>query len=285
MNHNDHVKNSVTLFGGKPTDYEEVHKTIDMNKAATLSVYGRFLLHHIDLGGAILEKIFGVIITNSNGTKVPVRDILKQHLIEDYNDLPTFEYWYENFEMLKFGLTIAPKNSFSGDRLRGLIEKDELLRELRIKDIDTLLSLLDLSMFKYASSKTYEAQLIFGHATGVLLAEKIIGPFVGDSKVATVDAMKKIITLKFGGILTLEQFEGCITHKKWMLAPKGFMRKTAANTKKKMAADYKFTRISEEREEDKKKVEKRTQELDRQRKEIYREDHYSGRCGGPGVFD
>lgn len=91
MNKYEHADNSVKIFGGKPEQYLEIHELIDSNKVVTPSIFGRFFLHHFDVGLVILETIFG---KNTKDKKVPVRHVLIQHLLEDYGCLVTFEnHW------------------------------------------------------------------------------------------------------------------------------------------------------------------------------------------------
>ena len=279
MNHQDHIRNSVEIFGGQEKDYEDIHRTIDMNKLATASVYGRFFLHHVDIGGAILEKIFGKSFKSSEGKEVATVDILKQHLIEDYEDLPKFADWKEQFKSLGFFLKVKVRDN---DAIKKAVSNDEILSELRIKDIDLLLSVLDLTLFTEKEISGYDKYLIFGHALGIHLAEKIVGPPVGTTKIATVDAFRNLLLLKFGQIFTLVDYEQHITQKEWMEAPKNIFRKSAKSTEKMLTAGYAFERIQKVRDADEKERNKRRDEAIK-RAPAYRPRHRG--CSGKGVMD
>lgn len=96
MNSYQHAVNSVEIFGkGTIDQYLPIHQTIDLNKAATNSVYCRFLMHHFDVGSRILEVIYG---ENVPGTDVPTRHVLLQHLLEDYSYVPMYSDWLNCFD-------------------------------------------------------------------------------------------------------------------------------------------------------------------------------------------
>jgi hypothetical protein len=57
---------------------------MDSSKGTIADSRHRALTHNAWFLSVILEKIFGVVITNSEGRKVSVRDIGEQHVLEDY---------------------------------------------------------------------------------------------------------------------------------------------------------------------------------------------------------
>jgi hypothetical protein len=57
---------------------------MDSSKAAIADNRHRALTHNSWFIGTILEKVFGVTITNSNGRKVSVRQIGEDHVLEDF---------------------------------------------------------------------------------------------------------------------------------------------------------------------------------------------------------
>lgn len=79
-----HAESSARKFGGQPEDYIEIHNCLDSSKATIADSRHRALTHTSWFVGIILEKIFGVVITNSVGRKVSVRDIGEQHVLEDF---------------------------------------------------------------------------------------------------------------------------------------------------------------------------------------------------------
>lgn len=81
-----HAKSSAKKYGGKPEDYMPIHTLMDSSKSAIADNRHRCLTHNswfIGAGGP-LELIFGVIIINSDGKEVSVRDIGEQHILEDF---------------------------------------------------------------------------------------------------------------------------------------------------------------------------------------------------------
>lgn len=101
MNSFKHAKNSANKWGGQPEDYQPIHDLIDSSKFAFADFRHRALLHH-SAGTFIVEHVFGKTITNSDGRKVPVREIAEKHIIEDLGFLPTLEKWLNNMTAQKW---------------------------------------------------------------------------------------------------------------------------------------------------------------------------------------
>lgn len=94
-----HSLSSARRFGGKPEDYIEIHNFLDSSKAVISDVRHRALTHNSWFLGFILEKIFGVTITNSDGKKVSVRDVGEQHVGEDYGGfIPSAQDFLQEIE-------------------------------------------------------------------------------------------------------------------------------------------------------------------------------------------
>ena len=81
-----HAKSSARKFGGKAKDYLSIHQLMDSSKGTFPDNRHRALTHNswfISPGGP-LELAFGVVITNSDGKEISVRDIGEQHITEDF---------------------------------------------------------------------------------------------------------------------------------------------------------------------------------------------------------
>lgn len=78
-----HAQSSAKKYGGKPEDYLEIHNLMDSSKSAMPDNRHRALTHN-SWFLFILERIFGTVMTNSDGKKVSVRDIGEQHILEDF---------------------------------------------------------------------------------------------------------------------------------------------------------------------------------------------------------
>ena len=87
-----HALKSAGKFGGHWNDYIELHRFIDSSKYHTVTWHHRIVMHHT-LGIEICEKVFGSIITNSEGTPVEVRSLVIQHIQEDLGFVPTLKDW------------------------------------------------------------------------------------------------------------------------------------------------------------------------------------------------
>ena len=94
MNTLYHAQASVKHWGGSENDYYPIHDFIDSSKATMPDVRHRALLHN-SFGIFIVEKVFGHYIVNSEGNKIPVREIAERHIIEDLGFIPTPQDWLE----------------------------------------------------------------------------------------------------------------------------------------------------------------------------------------------
>ncbi len=78
-----HAQSSARKFGGVPEDYIAIHNWFDETKAIIADNRHRALRHHSE-GIFLCERIFGVVIKNSAGRMVSVRDVGEQHVLEDF---------------------------------------------------------------------------------------------------------------------------------------------------------------------------------------------------------
>ena len=93
-----HAKNSANKYGGKPEDYQAIHDQIDVSKSAHASVKHRVVFHSA-FGIYIVERIFGALITNSDGARVSVRDVAEDHVLEDLGTIPSLDDWLDNMTL------------------------------------------------------------------------------------------------------------------------------------------------------------------------------------------
>ena len=94
-----HAISSAKKFGGVFEDYIEIHNLMDSSKAVFADNRHRALTHNSWFIGHILEKIFGVLITNSDGKKISVRDVAEQHVLEDFGGyIPTPQDYLQEIE-------------------------------------------------------------------------------------------------------------------------------------------------------------------------------------------
>ena len=87
-----HAQRSAKKFGGKAEDYLPIHNWFDESKAFFADFRHRALRHHAE-GIFLCEKVFGVVIKNSDGNPVPVRYVGEQHVKEDLGRIPTAQDW------------------------------------------------------------------------------------------------------------------------------------------------------------------------------------------------
>jgi len=89
---------SAKKFGGTPEDYLEIHRWFDKSKAGLADVRHRAVRHHSE-GIFWCEEVFGSILTNSEGKKIPVRNIGEQHVLDDLGWIPTLKDWLQNMKV------------------------------------------------------------------------------------------------------------------------------------------------------------------------------------------
>ena len=93
-----HAVSSVAKFGGYVDDYLEIHRWIDGSKAHYADVRHRALRHHSE-GIFLCERLFGVVLTNSDGKEIPVRQVAEQHVIEDCGFIPSVQDWLSRIDL------------------------------------------------------------------------------------------------------------------------------------------------------------------------------------------
>ncbi len=92
MNPYHHALSSVARYGGQPEDYLALHAWMDESKSYFPDVRHRAMRHHAE-GIFLAERIFGPVITNSQGRRIPTRFLGEQHVKEDLKRIPTVEDW------------------------------------------------------------------------------------------------------------------------------------------------------------------------------------------------
>lgn len=95
----NHAKGSVKRYGGETDDYLEIHTFMDSSKITYADVRHRAILHN-SFGPFIAEKVFGYYLTNSEGKKIPVRQIAEDHIVEDLGFIPSVEDWLKTMPRL-----------------------------------------------------------------------------------------------------------------------------------------------------------------------------------------
>lgn len=93
-----HARLSAKRHGGNPEDYLPIHDFLDSSKAVLPDIRHRAIFHN-SLGPFVAEKIFGTLLTNSDGKQVCVRDIAEDHIIEDIGFIPTIERWLKQVKI------------------------------------------------------------------------------------------------------------------------------------------------------------------------------------------
>jgi hypothetical protein len=95
-----HAVSSVQKFGGKPEDYLPIHSFMDSSKGVIPDSRHRALTHTSWFLSVVLERVFGVTITNSDDKIVSVRDVGEQHILEDFGNrfIPSAQDYLQEIE-------------------------------------------------------------------------------------------------------------------------------------------------------------------------------------------
>lgn len=80
-----HARSSAKKWGGSEDDYFALHDLMDSSKGVLADNRHRLLTHH-SWFGFIAEKVMGHTIVSSQGRKVSTRDLVEQHLLEDFSN-------------------------------------------------------------------------------------------------------------------------------------------------------------------------------------------------------
>lgn len=101
-----HALSSAKRYGGIPEDYIEIHNLMDSSKATIADSRHRALTHNSWFIGVILERVFGVTLTNSDGKQISVRDVGEQHCLEDFGGrfIPSAQDYLQEIEFKEWML-------------------------------------------------------------------------------------------------------------------------------------------------------------------------------------
>lgn len=87
-----HALSSAKKFGGRPSDYADIHNWFDCTKAFTGDWTHRALRHHAPgIEEAIIK--FGPAIERYDGVHVATKLVAEQHVMEDCGFIPTIADW------------------------------------------------------------------------------------------------------------------------------------------------------------------------------------------------
>lgn len=169
-----HAQISAKTYGGKWSDYIEIHSFLDSSKAASAHFKHRFLLHHAE-GIELAIRIFGEIVINSVNREISTKLLLTDHLIEDVGRIVTIEDWArdlmpkQNDSFYRF--LNKKREQIENSQIRG---ERELFQAFNLKKEDTT-AVKKFLTFPFENS-THPAALLFSHNSfAVFIAEKVFG--------------------------------------------------------------------------------------------------------------
>lgn len=233
-----HAQISAKTYGGKWSDYIEIHSFLDSSKMASAHFKHRFLLHHIE-GIELAVRIFGQTVTNSENQIIPTKKLLTDHLIEDVGSIVTTDDWARD---------LMPKQDDSFYKFlakkRGQIEADtisgenELLGAFNLTKKDCAATKAFLA-FPMQNSSHPAALLVSHNSFAVFLAEKVFGyAFVkinGSNRqlIAVREVFERLIFLRLKTIYSPAEIIARTSSKNWMRGTEAHQ----ANKEKKRLAE------------------------------------------------
>jgi hypothetical protein len=93
-----HAQISAKKHGGKWEDYIKIHEFFDWTKEHVADMRHRAILHN-SFGIFLCAKMFGEVITNSDGQLISVRDIGEDHVLQDLGTIPTLAQVIESISL------------------------------------------------------------------------------------------------------------------------------------------------------------------------------------------
>ena len=220
-----HAQISAKTYGGKWSDYIEIHSFLDSSKAASAHFKHRFLLHHAE-GIKLAVRIFGEAVINSENREFSTKLLLTDHLIEDVGSIVTIEDWARDLmpkQSDSFYKFLANKREqIENDYIRG---ERELFQAFNLKKKDTI-AIKKFLAFPFKNS-THPAALLFSHNSfAVFLAEKIFGyAFTKENKkrsgsikqpVAVREVFERLIFLRMKTIYSPAEIIARTAEADWM---------------------------------------------------------------------
>ncbi len=188
-----HAQISAKTYGGKWTDYIEIHSFLDSSKAASAHYKHRFLLHHAQ-GIELAVRVFGETVINCENREISTRQLLTDHLIEDVGRIVTIEDWAKDL-MLKqdnsfYKFLTKKREQIENGGIKG---ERELFQAFNLKEKD-IIAAKEFLAFPLKKS-AHPAALLFSHNSfAIFLAERIFGyAFVKNDKKANEDASKRAL--------------------------------------------------------------------------------------------
>lgn len=95
-----HAESSVKRYGGSVEDYLSIHSFMDSSKGCVSDNRHRIFTHNSWFVVNVIPRVFGEMITNSDGKRVSTKDIAEWHCIEDFRGfIPTPQDYIEHLEM------------------------------------------------------------------------------------------------------------------------------------------------------------------------------------------
>ena len=127
-----HAKISAKKYGGVMEDYLPIHDFIDSSKSSYANPQHRAILHST-FGIFLTEKVFGVIITNSDGKEVSTRDLAEEHVYQDLGFIPTIKDWLKDLPIEDWMLgRAAMKKRNKAQSFNSIEELSKALEEFKI---------------------------------------------------------------------------------------------------------------------------------------------------------
>lgn len=121
-----HALRNVKKWGGCVEDYLPIHNFMDSSKGVIADNRHRALTHNAWFIATVLERVFGVTLTNSEGRVISVREIGERHVLEDFNMMfiPSAQDYLQEMEFKPWMQNGASGKPPSFNKLRRVSDND-----------------------------------------------------------------------------------------------------------------------------------------------------------------
>jgi hypothetical protein len=171
-----HALSSHNKWGGDFKEHLEIHKILDMSKAACADTRHRMFLHHSP--GIGLIKLFAKHSLKSTSVEL-AEDIAKLHIWEDHQEIPSINDWLKTSA---FKSDIHPQ--YAIDKINNIHSKFKLYPQ-EIKDLQEILNVTSKS----------QPQCLFHSLTPFLIEriynKEIIGEYNTPIRIVIEDIVKQ----------------------------------------------------------------------------------------------
>jgi hypothetical protein len=170
-----HAQITAHRYGGMWQDWIAFHDWIDRSKMLFPSMQHRMFLHS-DFGLWLAVRIFGEFIQSEDGMKISIKNLFRDHQIEDLGRIVTLSEWLRETDASYWTRRLRPPPHLE-------LIKDDPAAGLSVRwggapdDYRSLIDFFDRPA-EFAPDNTVAAELITHNSFGIFLVEELLGTVI-----------------------------------------------------------------------------------------------------------